>query len=139
MSCAYQYGVETMPQPAAIAKVSAPEAICSRLRYGVTKTSVPDSEITKVVDRQEPVVELDMLGHAELARPPLEHQAVPLAFTPRDVGMGSSGDDVDDLGMPLDHRRQCFDDGLETLPGRDQAERRKHEAAVRARRALRGG
>ena len=31
------------PQPAAIAKVSAPEAICSRLRYGVTKTSVAAS------------------------------------------------------------------------------------------------
>ena len=43
MSCAYQYGVETTPQPAAIAKVSAPEAICSRVRYGVTKTSVAAS------------------------------------------------------------------------------------------------
>ena len=43
MSCAYQYGVETTAQPAAIANVSAPEAICSRFRYGVTKTSVAAS------------------------------------------------------------------------------------------------
>ena len=43
MSCAYQYGVETTPQPAASAKVSAPEAICSRFRYGVTNTSVAAS------------------------------------------------------------------------------------------------
>ena len=32
------------PQPAAIANVSAPEAICSRLPYGVTKTSVAASK-----------------------------------------------------------------------------------------------
>ncbi len=43
MSCAYQYGVETTPQPAARPKVSAPDEICSRLRYGVTKTSVAAS------------------------------------------------------------------------------------------------
>ena len=43
MSSAYQYGVEIAAQPAAIANVSAPEAICSRLRYGVTKTSVAAS------------------------------------------------------------------------------------------------
>jgi hypothetical protein len=40
MSCAKRYGVEIDAQPAAMAKVSAPEAICSRLRYGVRKTSV---------------------------------------------------------------------------------------------------
>ncbi len=43
MSCAYQYGVETTAQPAAMPKVSAPDEICSRSRYGVTKTSVAAS------------------------------------------------------------------------------------------------
>ena len=32
MSSAYQYGVETAAHPAAIANVSEPELICSRLR-----------------------------------------------------------------------------------------------------------
>ena len=56
MSSAYQYGVETMPHPAASAKVSAPEAICSRLRYGVTKTSVAasSSATTRRVRRPVP-------------------------------------------------------------------------------------
>jgi hypothetical protein len=40
MSFAKRYGVETAAQPAAMAKVNAPDAICSGLRYGVRKTSV---------------------------------------------------------------------------------------------------
>ena len=38
-----QYGVETTAQPAASANVRAPDAICSRLAYGVRKTSVSAS------------------------------------------------------------------------------------------------
>ena len=65
MSFAYQYGVETTPQPAASAKVSAPDAICSRFLYGVTKTSVAASR-SELVDREEAIVELDVLAEAEL-------------------------------------------------------------------------
>ena len=40
MSFANRYGVEIAAQPAARAKVNAPDAICSGFRYGVRKTSV---------------------------------------------------------------------------------------------------
>ncbi len=89
-------------------------------------------QVGKVVDGEEAVVELDVLRQVELEHAPLEHQAVPLSFTACDVRMGATRDDVDDLGVPLDHRRQRFDRGLEALARRDQAEGRELEALVRA-------
>ena len=127
MSCAYQYGVETTAQPAAIAKVSAPEAICSRLRYGVTNTSVAASRSRDLVDREEAVVELDVVVEPELEDAPLEHQPVPLALAPRDVGMGATGDHVGDLRVALDDRGQRLDHRLEALSRRDQPEGREQE------------
>ena len=66
MSCAYQYGVETTPQPAAMPKVSAPDAICSRSRYGVTKTSVAASRSASSSIAEEAVVELDVVLEPEV-------------------------------------------------------------------------
>ena len=104
MSCAYQYGVETTAQPAAIAKVSAPEAICSRLAVRRHEHVGRREQVGELVDREEAVVELDVVVEPELEHPPLEHEAVPLALAMRDVGMRSPGDHVDDLGMALDDR-----------------------------------
>ena len=109
MSCAYQYGVETTAQPAASANVSAPDAICSRLAYGVRKTSVCREQVGELVDREEPIVEDDMGSEPELERATFEHQPIALAFATLDVGMCAAGDRVDEVRMPLDHRRQGLD------------------------------
>ena len=96
-------------------------------------------QVGQLVDREEPVVELDVLGEIELEHTPLEHQAVGLALAPLDVRVCSSRNDVDDLGVTLDHRGQRLDHRLEALAGRDQAEGREQEAVVGASvRARRG-
>ena len=51
MSCAYQYGVETTPQPAAIANVSAPDAICSRLAVRRHEDVGRREQVGDLVDR----------------------------------------------------------------------------------------
>ena len=138
MSCAYQYGVETTAQPAAMPKVSAPDEICSRSRYGVTKTSVVGEQVGDLLDAEEAVVELDVILEAEVEHGLLERQPVALAFAVRDVRMRPSGDHVEHLGMALHDRRQRLDRRLEPLPGRDQPERREQEPLpVRAVRAAR--
>ena len=63
----------------------------------------------------------------------LEHQPVALAFATLDVGMSAAGDRVDEVRIPLDHRGECLDHGLDALAGRDEAERREPEAARRER------
>ena len=93
-------------------------------------------QVGELVDGEEAVVELDVLGQIELEHAPLEHQAVPLAFAACDVRMGATRDDVDDLGVLLDHRRQRLDRGLEALAGRDQAEGGELEAPSAVRRAV---
>ena len=75
MSCAYQYGVETTAHPAAIANVSAPEAICSRLSVGRQEDVGRSEQVRELVDRQEPVVELDVVAEPELEHAPLEQSA----------------------------------------------------------------
>ena len=135
MSCAYQYGVETTAQPAASANVSAPEAICSRLAYGVRKTSVCREQSRELVDREESIVEHDVRPETELERALLEHQPVPLALATLDVGMRAAGDRVDEVRIPLDDRRERLDHGLDSLAGRDEAERREPEADRRTSRA----
>ena len=90
-------------------------------------------EVRELVDREEAVVELDVLAETELEDPALEHEAVALALPMRDVGMRPPGDHVDDLRMALDDRRQCFDRRLQSLAGRDQSERRQSDAPARAR------
>ena len=87
-------------------------------------------QIGEIVDREEPVVELDVVAEIELEYAPLEHQPVPLALAVGDVRMRAARDHVADLGVTRDHRRQRFDHRLEALPGRDQPERREQEAAA---------
>ena len=130
MSCAYQYGVETTPQPAASAKVSAPDEICSRCAVGRHEYVGRCEEIGDLVDAEEPVVELDVILEAEVEHGPLERQAVPLALAMRDVRVRPSGDHVHHVRMPFDDRGQRLDHGLEALALRDQAERREQKPVV---------
>ena len=97
-------------------------------------------QVRDLLDREEPVVELDVVAEAELEHAPLEHQPVPLALAPRDVGVGAAGDHVGDLRVSLDDRGQSLDHRLEALSSRDQAEGGEQEAValggVRARERL---
>ena len=52
-----------------------------------------------------------------------------------DVRMRAAGDRVDDLRVPLDHRRQRLDHRLQALAGRDQAERGEQERRAVGRRS----
>src|SRR5437764_911888 len=90
-----------------------------------SSTSVSRWSLRKVgelVDREEAVVELHVRAETELEHAPLEHQAVPLALSARDVGMRAAGDRVDDLGVTLDERGERLDHRLQALAGRDQPE-----------------
>ena len=91
-------------------------------------------QVGELVDREEPVVELDVLAEPELEHASLEHQAVLLALAVRDVGMRAPGDHVSALGWTLEHRRQRLDHGLEPLARRDQPERREQERVAARRR-----
>ena len=115
MSCAYQYGVETTAQPAAIANVSAPEAICSRPLYGVTKTSVAASRsaISSTVRKRSS--NSTWSSRPRSTHRLLERQAVLLALAVRDVRVRPAGDHVEHLGMALDDRRQRLDHRLDPL------------------------
>ena len=130
MSCAYQYGVEMTPQPAAMPNVSAPEEICSRPVYGVTKTSVSASRSGNLPDREEAVVELDVIFEPEVGYGLLQRQPVLLALAARDVRMGAPGDHVQHFRVTLDDRRQRLDHRLDALPFRDQPEGREHETLL---------
>ena len=79
-------------------------------------------QVTEVVDREEAVVELDVVIEPELEHASLKHQPVPLAFPARDVGMRSPGDHVHDVGMASEDRGQRLDGGLQALARRDQPE-----------------
>ena len=139
MSCAYQYGVETTPQPAAIPKVSAPDAICSRPLVGRDEDVGRGEQVGDLVDGQEAVVELDVVLEAEVEHRLLEREAVTLTLAVRHVRVRSSGDDVHHLGMALDDRRQRLDHRLDPLAGRDQPEGREHEPLARRRTSSRIG
>ena len=58
-----------------------------------------------LVDGEEPIVEDDVCPESELEGTTLEHQPVALAFATLDVGMRAAGDRVDEVRIPLDHRR----------------------------------
>ena len=90
-------------------------------------------QVTDLLDREEAIVELDVIFEAEIHDGVFERQAVPLAFTLRHIRVRPAGDDVEHLRVGLDDRRQRFDDGLEALARRDQSERRKDEAVLRTR------
>src|SRR5205823_12358996 len=92
-----------------------------------------------LLDRQEAIVELDVVGQIEIEGSLLEPGAVALAFSSRDTRMRAPGDHVQDLRMALDDRRERFDHRLESLPLGEEPEGRKLEALVRpgtARRVL---
>ena len=130
MSCAYQYGVDTTPQPAASANVSAPDEICSRARYGVTKTSVAASRsaISSMLRKRSSNSTWTLEPEVEHA--PLERHPVALSLSVGDVGMRPAGDQVEHVGVLLDDRRQRLDHRLEPLAGGDQPEGREQEAVV---------
>ena len=135
MSCAYQYGVETTPQPAAMPKVSAPDAICSRSRVRRHEDVGRGEQVGDLVDRQEAVVELDVVLEAEVEHRLLERQPVPLALAVRDVGVRPPGDHVQHLGMALDDRGQRLDHRLDPLARPRSARRSRAGTARRRRRA----
>ena len=139
MSVAYQYGVETTAQPAASANVSAPDELCSLFAYGVTKTSVAASRSASSSMSRKRSSSYDVLGEVEVDDAPLQHQAVLLASAPRDLRMCAAGDHVEDVGMLLDDRRQRVEHHLDSLAGREQAERREQEPRLDARVAAVGG
>ena len=101
-------------------------------------------QVGDLVDRQEAIVELDVVLEPELEHGLLERQPVPLSLAVRDVRMCPAGDHVEHVRMPLDDRRQRLDHRLDPLPGRDQPEGREQEPVaaavrrVRSRRRLRG-
>ena len=91
-------------------------------------------QVGELVDREEAVVELDVLAEIELEHAPLEHQAVPLAFAVRDVRMRAARRS---RRGPRGAARSIAGSASITvsspLPGRDQPERREQEAVARAR------
>ena len=136
MSCAYQYGVETTAAAGC-------DAERERARRDLLTSAVRRhedvgrcEEVGDLVDRQEAVVELDVVLESELEHCLLERQPVPLSLAVRDVGMRPAGDHVEHVGVTLDDRRERLDHRLEPLAGGDQPERREQEplaAAVRVR------
>ena len=129
MSSAYQYGVETAAQPAAIANVSAPEAICSRLRVRRDEDVRRGEQIGQLVDGEEAIVELDVVAQAEVDDAALEHEAVLLALAAGDLRMGAARDQVQHLGMALDDRGSASITVSRPLPGeiRPKVESRKRD------------
>ena len=102
MSLAYQYGVDTTAQPAASANVSAPEELCSRLMYGVTKTSVAARRSASWSTARKRSSSWTCSLEPEVEDPPLEHQPVFLALAAGDLRMGAAGDHVQHFGVALD-------------------------------------
>ena len=107
MSSAYQYGVETAAQPAASANVK-------RTRRDLLPVAIRRDEdvrrgeqVGQLVDREEAVVELDVVAEIEIDDTSLEHEPVLLALATRDLRMGSPGDQIHDFRVPLDDRRQA--------------------------------
>ena len=96
-------------------------------------------QVRELVDVEEAVVEHDVLGEIEVGDAPLQHQAVLLASAPRNLRMRAAGDHVENVGMLLDDRRQRVEHHLDSLAGREQAERREQEPRLDARVAAVGG
>ena len=99
MSCAYQYGVETTPQPAASANVER----AGRDLLARTVRRHEDvgrrEQIGDLVDAEEAVVELDVILEPEVEHGPLQRQPVALALAVRDVGVRPAGDQVEHVRM----------------------------------------
>ena len=130
MSCAYQYG--RRDDPAAGGEREGERAGRDLLPAAVRRDEHVGrrQQVRQLVDRKEPVVELDDLAEAELQHPLLEHHAVALALAVRDVGVRAPCNHVDDVGAALEDRRKRLDHRLEPLPRRDQPERREQEAVA---------
>ena len=88
-------------------------------------------QVRDLLDREEPLVELDVILEAKVEHRLLERPSIPLALAACDVGMRSPGDHVQHLRVALHDRGQRFDDRLEPFPGRDQPERREQEPVFR--------
>ena len=74
-------------------------------------------QVGQLVDREEAVVELDVVVETEVDDLPLELQAVWLALASRDLRMRAAGDQVQRLGVALDDRGQRVDRRLDALAG----------------------
>ena len=134
MSCAYQYGVETTAQPAAMRERERARGDLLAVPVRRHEDVGRGEQVGDLVDREEAVVELDVVLEPEVEHRLLERQPVPLALAARDVRMCAPGDHVEHLGMTLDDRRQRLDHRLEPLARRDQPEGREQEPARRRRR-----
>ena len=136
MSFAYQVRRRDAAHPAAIAKVSAPEAICSAVAVRRHEDVGRGEQVGQLVDGEEAIVELDVVLEAEVDAAPLQHQPVLLALAARHLRVGAPGDQVEHLRMPLDDRRQRVDHRLEPLARARSA--RRSRAGNAHRRAGRG-
>ena len=95
MSCAYQYGVETTAQPAAIAEGERPRRDLLAVPVRSHEDVGRGKQVGDLVDAEEAVVELDVLLEAEVEHRLLERQPIPLALAVRDVRMRAAGDHVE--------------------------------------------
>ena len=75
-------------------------------------------QVGELVDRQEAVVERNVALQAQVHHLALELQAILLALAPSHLRVGATRDHVQDLGVPLDDRRQRLQRRLEALAGR---------------------
>ena len=85
-------------------------------------------QVGQLGDGEEAIVELDVIRDSEVDRPTLEKEPILLPVQPRHLRVRPPGDEVQHLGMTLDDRRQRRDSRLDALSGRDEPERRQHEA-----------
>ena len=74
-------------------------------------------QIGQLVDREEAIVELDVIAEVEIDHASLEHETVLLTLPTCDLRMRAPGDQVQHLGVALNDRGQCRDRCLEALPG----------------------
>ena len=89
---------------------------------------VGSEQVGQLVDRKEAVVELDVIAEPEIDDATLEHQPVLLALSAHDLRVRAPRDQVQNLGVTLDNRRQRLDRRLEALTGRYQAEAGEQKA-----------
>jgi hypothetical protein len=71
--------------------------------------------------RDVAIDEKDIAVDAEAAREALELQAVILAALAQQVRMGGAEDNIDEARVGFDDFRQCLDDMLDALVGREQS------------------
>ena len=80
-----------------------------------------------------------LAGDAELLTARFEHQPIRLSLVLDDVRMRGAEDDVHDVGVDGEDRRQRVDDMLDAFVAGQQAERQDHGLAVDAQPVLARG